>query len=874
MTVFGAQRQGVNATHLGTVVKVQIKGAAEQVALYKVQGNEMNKLVKTSLPLSAAVGIAMSLPGAAWAQAAPQAAEDTGIEQVVVTAQRREELLQKVPISITVFSQQSLTDKNIVKASDLATYTPSLSADTRFGSDSSTFAIRGFAQEIRTTPSVGVYFDEVVAPVGGGHGTPAGDGAGAGDFFDLQNVQVLKGPQGTLFGRNTTGGAVLLVPQKPTSDFGGYLEGSYGDYGMQRLQGVINLPLNDKMRLRLGFDEQTRDGYLNNISGIGPSHFGDVSYYALRASFDWDVTSDLENYTVARFSHSQNDGTLQQLVGCDPNAQLGQLLYSLCAPALARVHGQGFWAVDNPFPNPESLVQQWQVINTTTWSATDDLTVKNIISYGQFRNRYRGSIFGEDFKTPANLVIPLGGGVSISIPVNPAFVGDQLNVTDSNPPPGYDTNDQSTFTEELQFQGSGFGNRLIWQGGLYTQISDPLATTGSLSNNFSSCTNLNALQCTDILGETLAGALTGGAGIGLGAIHYRDYAAYGQATYDITDELKLTGGIRYTYDHTNGFAQTILYNFPTPNVPVGSCPLGFVGPAYNPASSKNCITSKSQTSQAPTWVVNLQYSPTDDVMVYGKYARGYRQGSVSPDSPIGLQSFAPEKVDTYEVGAKTSWAGMIPGIFNVAAFYNDFTNQQLQVGFQGTALAGSNLAISPTTAIVNAGSSRIEGLEADATILPFEGFSLNASWSYLDSKLVSTVPPVVPPGYGLIFTSLPDHALPMTPMNKISLTGTYNLPIPDSLGKMSVSSTWVYTGKEITAISSPFGRVGPSRVLNANLDWTGMFGSQFDGALFVTNATNDRYVTYVPGLFTGLGFESHAVGEPRMYGVRLRYNFD
>ena len=830
----------------------------------------MNKLVKASLLLSTAVGIGMTLPGAAWAQAAsaPQASEDNGIEQVVVTAQRRSELLQKVPISITVFSQQSLSDKNIVTSSDLAAYTPSLSSDTRFGSDNSTFAIRGFTQEIRTTPSVGVYFDEVVAPVGGGHGTPAGDGAGAGDFFDLQNVQVLKGPQGTLFGRNTTGGAILLVPQKPTSDFGGYLEGSYGDYGMQRIQGVINLPLNDRMRLRLGVDEQTRDGYLNNISGIGPSHFGDVSYYTLRASFDWDITSDLENLTVARFSHSQNDGTLQQVGACNPTSELGAVLSAFCEPEVARLHGKGFWAVDNPFPNPESLTQQWQVINTTTWTASDDLTVKNIVSYGQFRDRYRASIFGDDYKTPSAL-----SAFGFTIPVNPAYVGMILNITDTNPPPGYNTNDQSTFTEELQFQGNGLGNRLIWQGGLYTQISDPLATTGSLSNNFSSCTDLNKLECTDILGATLFGALTGGAGLSLGAIHYRDYAAYGQATYDITDELKLTAGARYTYDHTNGFAQTILYNFPTPNVPVGSCPLGYVG-AYVPGASNNCITKKSQTSQAPTWVINLQYSPTDDVMVYGKYARGYRQGSVSPDSPIGLQEFGPEKVDTYELGAKTSWAGMLPGIFNVAAFYNDFTNQQLQVGFQGTALAGSNLAISPTTAIVNAGSSRIAGTEVDATILPFEGFSLEASWSYLDSKLVSATPPAVPPGYGLLFTSLPGHALPFTPMNKISLTAAYNLPIPDSMGKMTVSTTWVNTSKEITAISSPYGRVGPSSVLNGNLDWTAMFGSQFDGSLFVTNATNDRYVTYVPGLYGGFGFEPHAVGEPRMYGARLRYNFD
>src|SRR5690606_1613647 len=122
--------------------------------------------------------------------------------------------LQDVPISITVFNQQALAQHNIVNATDLVAYTPSLSSTNILGSTTTTFAIRGFNQDLNTEPTVGVYFADVVAPRGPAAGQNAGDGAGAGAFFDLQNVQVLKGPQGTLFGRNTTGGAVLLVPQK------------------------------------------------------------------------------------------------------------------------------------------------------------------------------------------------------------------------------------------------------------------------------------------------------------------------------------------------------------------------------------------------------------------------------------------------------------------------------------------------------------------------------------------------------------------------------------------------------------------------------------------------------------------------------------
>jgi iron complex outermembrane receptor protein len=201
----------------------------------------------------------------AFAQDLPARAEAAEPGDIVVTARRSEERLQDVPISITVFNQEQLAQRNIVSPADLATYTPSLTINQRFGSEKSSFVIRGFTQEGGTSPSVGVYFADVVAPRAQG-GTTGGNGALPGSLFDLQNVQVLKGPQGTLFGRNTTGGAVLLVPQKPTDWLEGYVEGSAGNYGMWRGQAVINLPLAETFKVRLGVDRMNRDGYLRNHS--------------------------------------------------------------------------------------------------------------------------------------------------------------------------------------------------------------------------------------------------------------------------------------------------------------------------------------------------------------------------------------------------------------------------------------------------------------------------------------------------------------------------------------------------------------------------------------------------------------------------------
>jgi iron complex outermembrane receptor protein len=200
--------------------------------------------------------------------ASPALAQDAEGGDIIVTARRIEERLQDVPISITVFNQDQLDDRNVRDLTDLATYTPSLQTNNEYGtSTQASFSIRGFVQDVFTAPSVGVYFADVVAPRSATSLT-AGEGAGPGAMFDLQNVQVLKGPQGTLFGRNTTGGAVLLVPQKPTEDFEGYLEGSIGNFDMERTQGVVNIPLSPNARLRMGFDQMNREGYQNNISQL------------------------------------------------------------------------------------------------------------------------------------------------------------------------------------------------------------------------------------------------------------------------------------------------------------------------------------------------------------------------------------------------------------------------------------------------------------------------------------------------------------------------------------------------------------------------------------------------------------------------------
>ena len=814
----------------------------------------MKRLISWSAALSTVV--------LSFGRIGPAFADADGVEEIIVTARRVEERLQDVPISISVLNQQQLDNRNIVNSQDLAATVPSLSANTNFGSDNSSFAIRGFVQDIGTAPSVGVYFADVVAPRGASNGIATGDGAGPGSFFDLQNVQVLKGPQGTLFGRNTTGGAVLLVPQKPTSELGGYVEGSYGNFDMTRGQAVVNLPVNDNIRIRLGADHQSRDGYLVNTSGVGPRDFGDVDYTAVRASMVADILPNLENYMIASYSNSDTNGDVQKTIAAVPTG-----LGNFALAQLADQATKGFYDLRQDLTDPYSKLTQWQVINTTTWRTTDTLTIKNTASYAQLKDNLNSAIFGTAFATPPVPALGL-----------PSY---RLGFSESKPYPGHETADESTTTEEIQLQGSTSNDGVVWQGGAYLEYSHPLDIVGSQSPVVISCANSAALQCTDILGflSSLSGgpAHAGAVDITAGRTSYRDVGVYDQATFKLTDQLKLTAGDRYTWDRemNDSFLETVIFNQASPFVP-GTIPFAS---CTNPLSVANgCYSHYEMRSKAPTWVLDLEYTPVSDLMTYVKYSRGYRAGTIAPNVLPPYNIVRPEKVDTYEMGAKTAFADPIHGTFNIAGFYNNFTDQQLQLGFD----AAPGAPVAPTAAPVNAGKSRIWGVEVESSIAPFAGFSLDGAYTYLNTRILQIESFPTPIG-SLYVIDGAQHAgdpLTLSPKNKYSLTATYMLPLSGSLGRMSLGATFTHTDRQLSNYSdrnvpalASLGYLPSTDLLNLNFNWSSIAGKPIDLAFFATNVTDKQYYTYIPGIGVGTGFETAQLGQPRMYGARVRLHF-
>ena len=794
-----------------------------------------------------------------------------------MTARRSEERLQDVPISITVLNQESLSKRNIVSTADLGTYVPSLSTNSQFGPEKASFVIRGFTQAYHTAPTVGVYFADVVAPRANGP-TTAGNGAGVGSMFDLQNVQVLKGPQGTLFGRNTTGGAILLVPTKPTDNLEGYVEGSLGKYDLRRVEAVLNVPLSDTLRVRVGIDRNKRDGYLRNHSGIGPDRYRDTDYIAARLSVVADLTPDLENYTIFSYSRSKTNGDVPKNTVCDEQGAneflLGdqsKFLQLLACTQIARqeARGDGIWDVETNLASPLQKIEQWQVINTTTWQASDTLTIKNIASYSQYTEDANFNLWGDNFLYPD--YFPVVGGTLFT---------KALNLTQGRY--GH-TTDQWTFTEELQFQGEAFDGRLDWQAGAYLEISKPLGWNSQLVDIFASCTNtLDTSTCLNPLGNPVTMQGFGQLSDDSTKDSFNDKGFYAQATYDLTDQFSFTGGIRYTIDKQTDLARRLSVvevpwmsgNWISVCQPIVDPNTGQLTPVTGPITDPTlCQVTRKIKSEKPTWTVGVQYKPIEDVMVFAKWSRGYRMGAITSNS-IGFETVGPETVDTYELGAKTSFRGAVSGYFNITGFYNNFRDQQLAVNTV-VALAYAN-RITPASPNVNAGKSRMWGIEADASIRPFEGLQLDASYTYLNTKLKSFTPPPTPVYYQAVYPATDvGGPLPLTPKNRVTLSGTYTLPLDESIGSISFGATYVHTDKSFstTPAASPNYIVPASDLLNLNANWNSVMGTDFDLAFFMTNVTNEGLILYASQAFHQIGIDGGHVNEPRMWGVKVKYRF-
>ena len=304
-----------------------------------------------------------------------------------------------------------------------------------------------------------------------------------------------------------------------------------------------------------------------------------------------------------------------------------------------------------------------------------------------------------------------------------------------------------------------------------------------------------------------------------------------------------------------------------------------------------CTRTFVQKSSAPTWLINLDYKPTNDILIYAKYSRGYRGGGIN-ESNIGGETWQPEKLDTYEVGFKTSFRGAVSGNFNIAGFWNEFQNQQATVAIPAC------IAIQPgctrpasvgINGIQNVAASRIKGIEADASLTFFNSLRFDLGYAYLDARVIGTSAAICDStSYNCslaTFLSRVGATLPYTPKNTFTATATYTFPMDKSMGTLSVGATFSHTDSQFVASGNaaefaagriPFdsGLIPARNLVNVNVNWKDVGGKPIDLAVFVTNLTKEE--GYVAGGAFGLGTigaEYITLGQPRIFGFRVRYRF-
>lgn len=750
--------------------------------------------------LSSAAGLAFGIPLAFTPQAIAQEAaatqpasstgvqSDSGLDVVVVTARRREEDLQNVPLSVTALTSEQIERAGIDDRTALADNTPSLISITGgYPSEFAFFALRGQGPAFGSVPGVVSYFSEVPNTIGI-------DGR-VGTYFDLANVQVLAGPQGTLFGKNATGGNILFEPQRPTDTFEGYVRAELGNFNNQRVDGAVNLPISDTMQLRVSGEVGRRDGYTIDV---GPVHTGkdydNLGYESLRAILSMQPTDALDITTIGRYYHSSNNGGGTVPFAFNPAAGLlGILVTDVFPGAPAAVAAQNARdprrvAYDH---DQFSETDYWQVINQITYDISDNLRVRNIASYSDFRN-----IYGYDYD---GTIFPIAGqGRRGDIP----------------------TNAVDTYTEELQLQGSLFDDAVDFVTGVYFDKQDSFAGGQFTQFPFS--------------------VLLGGPIPATFSVEGRSEAVFGQATVDVgqfggPEGLTVTGGYRYTWDHVS-------------NSTIIAAPPAVTGSGEFDYGSYN---------------LTVDYGFTDNVHAYITARNAFKSGGINGAVPEGqpFHTFPPEELSDVEIGLKSEFSlGDMDVRANVAAYSGDYKNIQRTTG---EVINGALLNVTRSAA-----EGSIEGVEFTGAIVPLDGLTLDAAFSYIQSEYTR----VTDASAGAILAGSP---FPYTPERKISLGATYETELA-GFGTLVLNGSYAHQSEFSTAqTNASFVRFIPGySTLNLSVDLNEVGGLPVDLTLFANNVTDNTYATGTADFYNQpFGVATYTYGEPQMYGVRLRYRF-
>ena len=845
--------------------------------------------------LAASVAGATSISAPAFAQSNDEAAVNSeqaeenesavegGSDVIVVTARRTDERLQEVPLSVTALTSEALDRGTIQELSDVRTLAPGLNFNSEGGKNTINVSLRGLGQLPvgLATPGVVTYVNSVAIP-SIGSSIPT---------FDMANIQVLKGPQGTLFGKTTLGGAILFNTAPAENYFEGYVKATYGRFDYRALEGAINLPIvEDTIAVRVAGQIRRQDprtpaidnlladsvaypGFAN-VPGVRAEYpgFDDVHQDSARVTLKLTPGSRLSNTTVFEYFEADELASSLYAFGRGPgfailgfspaavanfsplfggSAGFNQFLANgVTAQGVSEANPRG--AFDGGINGGIAYRRAVGVTNTLEYEITDDLTFRNIFGYRKTKNRQLINTSG--------LPILDAGGIDldprpspndlITQPLIPYFAAQvyRRDYIDSE-------------TQLLWDSGS-----LNAIAGFYYSVDGPSGASGSAFTQFSPF-GLNPFTTEHVKN--------------------RSASVFAQVSADLTDKLTFTVGGRYEW-----YKQDFCYLPATPSGPLtyDDCQADVEASDLLPTANTDAKSVGTLKDDAPAWTIGLDYQASDDLLLYIVSRRGFRprilnypiyespQVSGSPTACGGfpcadLRSFQTvdrETVTDVEIGEKWTFSsGSATGRLNLAAFYSRYKNAIQFIS--NSSIPALNFAPdrSPAAFIANAADLDIYGFEVDFSVSPSRNFtfSFNGAVTQTDVAELLPIDTSVLPGFGSFSEASVNK---LTPTFSGTASFSWTMPVRPLDGDLVLNGdlymTDDYGGQQGFQLEG-------YELANARLDWNNISGTGLDLGFYVKNLFNKTYESGVSILLPNQPFNSLYIGPPRTWGVEAKFSF-
>jgi len=756
-----------------------------------------------------------------------QAAAPSGqveIEEVVVTAQKRSESLQNVPVSVTALTSTQLAGLKLDNASTLTSQIPNLQVNGIVGEGSPLFSLRGvsmFDYSLSQSSPVASYIDEVYK----GNFVLFGV-----EMYDLERIEVLRGPQGTLYGKNTTGGAINFITHKPGFDTEGYVKAGFGNFNRKEAEGAFQAGLiPDKLAFRVAATYTKADGFIHNVLPGHPDMEG-VDQYGVRLSVLYKATDALD-FTL-RLSKSMQDPQNYAIVDGRVNAAgAGFAGYyrtsdgtATGAPLADNQVGQDF--------TPRRRQDNQAAELTVNWKVSPNYAVTSITSVDQ------GSLYNPEGTD----------GAAIDIWKIPY------------------TGKTRQFTQDLRLTTTGDGQANFIVGSYYQHEIIFNSTENQIFNflDYNGDGAINYQDCVDSSYNTPGGGYAAGVFINLSCRYYNSFdqirnswAVYSDGSYKLSDLFKLRAGVRYNHD--NGIQKNALNQLRGPEgVPIANILASAVpvltlpgSPGYDAAVNQSFSHALHNT--AVTGRAGIDFTPTKDSLLYASYSRGYRSAAFNAQFLFTQDDFTtvePETLDSVELGFKTAWFDnrlQIDG----AIFHYQYKNQQI-------------INVYPTgqQPLINLKKSKIDGGELEIVMRPVRDFTARIGLGFLNSKVQEGT---------LASGDISGQKLPNAPSVSANVSGDWDVwSTSDVALRLHVDSS--YAAKQYLALpqedaisQNAYTLVNARIALRSPDDkWNvGIWGNNLTDKFYLTNAVDVQ----------GFGFDYRHRGVPRTFGVDATYRF-